>query len=164
MKIQFAILCAGAIALSASLTPAIAMDMHAHGGAHDKHQSMDGHGQNHDHDHDHDHDHAGAALADNDPEKIRTAVADGGTLVRVSILGMVCDFCATALTKTFGKRDEVAAVHVDLDTKVLSLVLAKGQSMEDAEITRLVTGAGYKVKSIDRGGDRTEGGNAPDTP
>ena len=43
------------------------------------------------------------------------AALAGGAPVVVGVLGVVCDFCATAMNKTFGKRDEVAAVYVDLD-------------------------------------------------
>lgn len=85
--------------------------------------------------------------------EIDAALANGGTPVIVDVLGVVCDFCAKAMNKTFGKRDEVAAVYVDLDTKTLSLVINAGMDLNDKTIEKLVTRAGYKTSSIRRGAD-----------
>lgn len=99
---------------------------------------------------------APAAMADDHayatPE-LAAAVADGGTLVRADILGMVCDFCAIAMTRTFGRRSEVAAVHIDLDDKTLQLVVRDGQTLDDATITDLVRRSGYQLTGDIRRGD-----------
>ncbi len=84
-------------------------------------------------------------------EDISAALAAGGSLVTANVNGMVCDFCATAMTRTFGRRDEVAAVHVDLDTKVLQLVIKADASMSDEMIRDLVTRSGYETTAIRRG-------------
>lgn len=105
-------------------------------------------------DHDHgDHIHtsdvmAGPQAPDNDD--IQAALDAGGSLVMADILGVVCDFCATAMDKTFSRRDEVAAVYVDLDTKALSLVIKPGMSLDDDTIENLVLQAGYKLAAIHR--------------
>ena len=70
--------------------------------------------------------------------------------VTVDLNGLVCDFCATAVKKVFGKRDEVAATHVDLDTKKLSVVLKDGAEMDDATLEKLVKKAGYKMVGVTR--------------
>ena len=95
-------------------------------------------------------------------QKIDTALASGGEPVVVRVLGVVCDFCATAMNRTFERQDEVAAVYVDLDTKTLNLVLMSEGAMNDAEIDRLVARSGYKTKSIHRGSVVLEGRHAPD--
>ena len=133
----------------------------------DHHEMSDSHT-----DHEHSHDHAGMDHADMDhgsmdhgsmseagsasaltladqPELI-AAVENGGTPVVATVLGAVCDFCATAMNKTFGKRDEVEAVYVDLDDKTLNLVLKAGAEMDDETLTSLVKKAGYKIDTIDR--------------
>ena len=61
------------------------------------------------------------------------------------------DFCALAMNKIFGKREEVAAIYVDLDTKALSLVLAPGASLSDQTIAELAVQAGYRIADIRRG-------------
>ncbi len=85
--------------------------------------------------------------------EINAALDAGGQPVVVEILGVVCDFCAIAMNKTFGKREEVAAVYVDLGTKMLSLVFHPKRTLSDETISDLVTKAGYKVKNIHRGDD-----------
>ncbi|XBQ17678.1 MAG: heavy-metal-associated domain-containing protein [Oceanicaulis sp.] len=98
-----------------------------------------------------DHAHEGEAHSPTLHADIEAALAQGGSLVLAEVNGMVCDFCATAMTKTFGRRDEVAAVHVDLDTKQLQLVLREGMSMDDEAISDLVTRSGYETVAIRRG-------------
>ena len=94
--------------------------------------------------------------------KIDTAIANGGEPVVVRVLGVVCEFCAKAMNRTFGRREEVAAVHVDLDSKTLNLVLMREGAMDDAEIDRLVVRSGYKTTSIHRGPAVLEAHHAPD--
>ena len=49
------------------------------------------------------------------------------------------------MNKIFGKREEVAAIYVDLDTKALSLVLVPGASMSDQTIADLAVQVGYRI-------------------
>ncbi|KAA5803556.1 hypothetical protein F1654_07055 [Alkalicaulis satelles] len=99
---------------------------------------------------------APAALADErayaTPE-LAAGVEEGGTLVTADILGMVCDFCAVAMTRTFGRRAEVSAVHIDLDDKTLQLVVREGHELTDATITDLVRRSGYQLTGEIRRGD-----------
>lgn len=82
---------------------------------------------------------------------LRSAVADGGELIVVDVLGVVCDFCATAMNKTFAKRKEVAATYVDLDKKTLSIVTKPGATLDDKTIDKLVKKSGYKLSGVKRG-------------
>jgi hypothetical protein len=84
-------------------------------------------------------------------EDIESALAQGGEPIVADVLGVVCDFCAMAMNKIFGKREEVAAIYVDLDTKALSLVLAPGASMSDQTIADLAVQAGYRIAEVRRG-------------
>lgn len=109
--------------------------------------------QVHDHsagheDHAHAHDEMGTTTL---PEEISTALEEGGTLVTADVLGMVCDFCAVAMTRTFGRRDEVSAVHVDLDAKTLQIVVREHGELDDETITDLVRRSGYQLEAIRRG-------------
>lgn len=120
---------------------------HDHSGQdHAEHETRQGHGSG-----SHTAHHETAAKLSHTAE-IDAALAAGGTPVVVEVLGAVCDFCAKAMNKSFGRRDEVAAVYVDLDEKTLNLVLAADQSMDDAEIRKVVKRAGYKAKTIHRDG------------
>ncbi|MBI1393228.1 MAG: cation transporter [Alphaproteobacteria bacterium] len=111
--------------------------------------------------HGHEHDHAETSSSADDAPRdvaliVRTdaivaAIAGGGEPVVVDVLGVVCDFCAKAMNKTFGKRKEIAAVYVDLDLKTLNLVIEPGAELDDAMIEELVRKAGYKTSAIRRG-------------
>ena len=132
--------------------------------ANDHHGSMDHSMEGHDHDHaamnhdDHDHsamDHSGHNMSPKHALLTRTSDIDkalmaGGQPVVVDVLGVVCDFCATAMNKIFGKRKEVAAVYVDLDKKTLSLALQAGKTLSDQDIEKLAEQAGYRIAAIRR--------------
>ncbi len=158
--------------LSVSLMTASTMTLtHHHDatGEHDNKAAMEHDHQGHDHGHNHD------AHADADTDKvsvssvylsrnddIEAALANGGSPVVVEVLGVVCDFCAKAMNKTFGKQAAVSAVYVDLDTKTLNLVLTDAAAMADDEIDAMVVKSGYKTKAIYRGASVLGGPDATD--
>ncbi|MEM1379521.1 MAG: heavy-metal-associated domain-containing protein [Pseudomonadota bacterium] len=123
------------------------------------HHGTDHHDHDHDHQHEHQHEGHGEEHAETQTthvrltrtQEINAALDAGGEPVVAEVLGVVCDFCAKAMNKTFGKRDEVAAVYVDLDTKALNLVFQPSQTLSDEIIGKLVEKAGYKTKAIHRG-------------
>ena len=132
--------------------PAAAQEYHAHDD-HAKHAMND----------QHDHEEANSSRASHSchpacdgpiltrTKEIESALADGGEPIVADVLGVVCDFCALAMNKIFSKREEVAAIYVDLDTKALSLVLAPGASMSNQTITDLAVQAGYRIAEVRRG-------------
>lgn len=79
------------------------------------------------------------------------AVAAGtGEQVTAYVNGLVCDFCAQAILKTFGREDAVAEVDVDLSEGEVRLRMKAGATMTDSEITNLIRRSGYALTSIDR--------------
>ena len=128
------------------------------GGEQMKHADMNhDHGADHEHrSHDHNsmaHDHGDMAMnaaTITHTNEISAALANGGAPVVVDVLGVVCDFCATAMNKIFSKRDEVAAIYVDLDKKTLSLVINDGSDLSDKQIEKLAKQAGYRIAAIRR--------------
>jgi len=137
--------------------------------ANDHHGSMDHAMEGHDHasmNHD-DHDHSAMDHSENDmspkhalltrTSDIDKALMAGGQPVVVDVLGVVCDFCATAMNKIFGKRKEVAAVYVDLDKKTLSLALQAGKTLSDQDIEKLAEQAGYRIAAIRRDNEAISG-------
>ena len=137
-------------------------EMKHHSGGQMKHADMNhyaehNHGANHEHEsHDHNamaHDHGDMgmkAATITHTDEISAALANGGAPVVVDVLGVVCDFCATAMNKIFSKRDEVAAIYVDLDKKTLSLVINDGLDLSDKQIEKLAKQAGYRIAAIRR--------------
>ena len=123
-----------------------------------EHNDDESHAAHDAHEH-HNHDHEEAGSSHNTTgvppltrtEDIDSALAQGGEPIVADVLGVVCDFCALAMNKIFGKREEVAAIYVDLDTKALSLVLVPGASMSDQTIADLAVQAGYRIADVRRG-------------
>ncbi|WP_435212680.1 hypothetical protein ACMAY6_13600 [Luminiphilus sp. nBUS_16] len=118
------------------------------------------HGQAHEHEHEHE-----QSVSENTADaasvtpatgrltttpEIEAALANGGTAVVADVLGVVCDFCAVAMNKIFGKQEEVTAVYVDLDTKALNLVFKPGASLDDEAIAALAVQAGYRISAVHR--------------
>lgn len=139
-------------------------EMQHHGGGQMHHADMNhdhgaklDHGDSHEHEsHDHSavaHDHGDVAMKAatiTHTDEISAALVNGGAPVVVDVLGVVCDFCATAMNKIFSKRDEVAAIYVDLDKKTLSLVINDGSVLSDKQIEQLAKQAGYRIAAIRR--------------
>ena len=112
----------------------------------------------HEHKHEHGASDSGADVATATPAtgrltitpEIEIALANGGNAVVAEVLGVVCDFCAVAMNKIFGRQEEVAAVYVDLDTKALNLVFKPGASLDDDAIAALAVQAGYRIAAVHR--------------
>ena len=73
-----------------------------------------------------------------------------GDVVKVNVNGMVCDFCARAIEKVFGKQEAVDKIAVNLTDKLITLAMKDGQTMDDEAITKLINDSGYALVSIQR--------------
>lgn len=71
--------------------------------------------------------------------------------ILVDINGLVCDFCARALEKVFAKQESVDSIHVDLDSKLVTIYFNNDPLLDDATITQYINDAGYSVEEIHRG-------------
>jgi copper chaperone CopZ len=80
--------------------------------------------------------------------KAGPAVAAPDVVVKVN--GLVCDFCARSLEKTFRRTGKVSGVSVDLTAKEVRLKFAAGANLDDAVIRKLVKDAGYAVVDVRR--------------
>ena len=76
------------------------------------------------------------------------SVANADVVVKVN--GLVCDFCARALEKTFKKTGKVSGVSVDLTAKEVRLKFNEGANLDDTIVRKLVKDAGYAVVSLRR--------------
>lgn len=90
------------------------------------------------------------ALAHNHGGETRTEMPASQTMVTAKVKGMVCDFCARAVTKVFGKNAAVENVHVDLDTQEIHVILKAGSDLSDETVKDLVKKSGYTFVSVER--------------
>jgi copper chaperone CopZ len=70
--------------------------------------------------------------------------------IKVTIKGMACDFCTSAIEKTLRAQPEVKAVDVDLENKLVTIQTRQGQTMDDSKIRKLLGNAGYSVTAVAR--------------
>lgn len=88
-----------------------------------------------------------AAISQTEPAEVTKSDT---TMLTVNVKGMVCDFCAQAVTKVFGKNEAVENVHVDLDNGEIHVGLKPGESLTDDEVESLVKKSGYAMVSVER--------------
>lgn len=70
--------------------------------------------------------------------------------VVVAVNGLVCDFCAQAIDRSFRRRAEVNSVRVDLTAKLVSIDFRPNQNLDDDTIRDIITRAGYTVTDVRR--------------
>ncbi|MFT6332275.1 MAG: cation transport ATPase [Lentimonas sp.] len=70
--------------------------------------------------------------------------------IDIDVNGLVCEFCAVTIDKTFMKKDEIEKVEVDLDAKKVLLHFKENQDLSDEEITETIINNGYNVVKINR--------------
>ncbi len=71
--------------------------------------------------------------------------------INVKVDGLVCDFCARALEKVLGTRDDVNAIKVDLDNGLVVVDMKPSKTIDDATLTKLIMDSGYNVRDIQKG-------------
>lgn len=70
--------------------------------------------------------------------------------ITIKVNGMVCSLCAQGIEKKFKDVPEVASIKVDLDSKIVSVETKGDLDVSDDRITKIITGTGYNVASIER--------------
>jgi copper chaperone CopZ len=74
--------------------------------------------------------------------------SSGGVVARLTVDGLVCNFCASNITKTFSKLPEVSAVYVNLSAKTVLLELKAGQKLSEDKAKEIVTEAGFNLRAV----------------
>jgi periplasmic mercuric ion binding protein len=70
--------------------------------------------------------------------------------IEVKVSGMVCSMCAQGIQKSFKQVEGVSKIHVDLDKKVVLITTENDKDVNDSDIEKAITEAGYNVASITR--------------
>ena len=71
-------------------------------------------------------------------------------ILRVSVNGLVCDFCARSIEKIFTKNESVDSINVNLEKMLITINLKKGKNLNDDIIRQLIKDSGYDVTEINR--------------
>lgn len=78
------------------------------------------------------------------------ATSANAETIKATVNGLVCSFCATGIEKTFKAQPAVDKVHVDLESKLVTIDTKPDQKLDDATVTKLITDAGYSITNISR--------------
>ena len=70
--------------------------------------------------------------------------------ITIHVKGLVCDFCARSVEKTFSKTKVVEHINIDLDNGVIGLELKDRETLPDEKIKELIKANGYALESIER--------------
>ena len=73
---------------------------------------------------------------------------DNNTIVVVSVQGMVCDFCARGIEKTFSKDKRVSKIDVDLASGKVLLAFPGADDIDSADIRKKILNNGLNTTDI----------------
>ena len=73
-----------------------------------------------------------------------------GEVIAVKVKGLVCDFCAQSLHKTFKKQKTVTFIKVSLDDQLVTIYMKPKKTLSDKKITKLMKSNGFNVVSTKR--------------
>ena len=71
-------------------------------------------------------------------------------ILKISVNGLVCDFCARSIEKLFRKKESVESINVDLENMLITIYLKKGKNINNTTVTKLIKDSGYDVTEINR--------------
>ena len=103
----------------------------------------------------HDHNHVHGELIDGkdldvDPDRYQNFLKDleDCQIAVVSVIGMVCDFCAQGLEKTFKKDRDVKKIDVDLSKGKVLIAYSKDKAIEYKEIEQKILANGQNATGL----------------
>ena len=71
-------------------------------------------------------------------------------ILKISVNGLVCDFCARSIEKLFRKKESVESINVDLENMLITIYWKKGKNINNIIVTQLIKDSGYDVTEINR--------------
>lgn len=81
---------------------------------------------------------------------ILVATSANAATIEMNVNGLVCAFCAQGIEKKLRKLPATADVVVSLEQRLVAVSLKPGQDIQDADLRKALTDAGYTVTAIQR--------------
>ena len=75
-----------------------------------------------------------------------------GNTVELTVDGMVCSFCAQGIEKKLRENSATDDVFISLEHHIVAVSMKGKQSISDAELTKVLTEAGYSVREVKHSG------------
>ncbi|MCH8250703.1 MAG: heavy-metal-associated domain-containing protein [Proteobacteria bacterium] len=76
-----------------------------------------------------------------------SALADG-TQYQMRVDGLACPYCAYGIEKNLKKIDGVDKVDVDLNSGLVTVNVAEGVTLLEAQMSKLISDAGFTFRSM----------------
>ena len=85
-----------------------------------------------------------------DPQRFDLFISgiETDSVVVVSVQGMVCDFCARGIEKTFGKDTRVSKIDVDLESGKVLLAYPIATDIDTDDIEKMILINGLNTSDI----------------
>ena len=68
----------------------------------------------------------------------------------IKVKGLVCDFCAQALSKKFKKAKEIKDFSINMKKGIVSIQFVEDKELTDKQLITIINQAGYDVSEITR--------------
>lgn len=82
--------------------------------------------------------------------QINSQENENNEILYISINGLVCDFCARSIEKLFKKKSAVKNININLEEMLVTILLKKGETINNQIINQIIIDSGYDVKEIRR--------------
>ena len=82
--------------------------------------------------------------------QINSQENENNEILYISINGLVCDFCARSIEKLFKKKSAVKNININLEEMLVTILLKKGETINNQIINQIIVDSGYDVKEIRR--------------
>ncbi len=76
------------------------------------------------------------------------SVLADGTQYRMRVDGLACPYCAYGIEKNLKKIDGVDKIDFDLNNGLVTVSVAEGVTLSDAQMTKLFNDAGFTFRSM----------------
>lgn len=81
-------------------------------------------------------------------EPTNTPAENSGPVIQLTVDGLVCNFCAANIDKSFHKLPEVQDVYVNLAAKTVLLQLKPGATFSEEKVKQIVVDAGFNLREV----------------
>ena len=67
----------------------------------------------------------------------------------VTVNGMVCDFCASGITKRLNKEQSVKDFTIDLTNKKVTIIFKPNEHLSEQDLSNILNKSGYSIRKIE---------------
>ncbi len=74
----------------------------------------------------------------------------GPTQYQLRVDGLACPFCAYGIEKELHRTDGVESIDIDINAGVVTVTMAEGGTMTEAQASRIVKDAGFTLGGFEK--------------